>query len=129
MKTIRAIILLIAAISTACIANADLPSEFVTKNPDGSIKTKGKYTRNSEGIVIRFDVFDGQGKPLYSEIPYHSGDGRIIRGDRIKPDGTLSQVVVYLKDKAVVLDPSGKILEIQGFSQEEYLKAQSPKNQ
>ena len=127
MKQIYLAVLLLLTVSLAGIASTDLPSEFVTSNPDGSIKTKGKYTRNAEGRVIRFDVFDGRGNPLYSEILYHTEDGRIIRADRIKADGSLSQVVVYLKDKAVVLDPSGKIIETQGFSQAEYLKAQQTK--
>lgn len=123
MKTIHLFTILVALVGTACAAFAELPSEYLTKNPDQSIKTRGTYTRNSEGTVIRFDVVDGQGKPLYSEIPYYAQDGRIIRADRLRPDGSLERVIVYLTDKAVGMDASGKVIEIQGFSQEEFLRA------
>ena len=126
MKTIYTVIILLLAISSICQAAPDLPPEFVVRNADGSVKTKGKYTRNQEGRVIRFDVVDGQDRPLYSEIPYYAEDGRIIRADRIKPDGTLNQVVLYLEDKALILDASGKIVETQGFSQADYLKKIKP---
>jgi len=127
MKIAHPIILLIAAISTACVAFAELPSEYITKNPDGSIKTKGKYTRDSEGKVIRFDVADGQGRPLYSEIPYYAEDGRIIRADRLLPDGTLDKIVVYLQDTAVILDTTGKVVDRQNFSQKDFLDTSDKK--
>lgn len=127
MKTIRSIILLLAVISTACFAFAELPSEYITKNPDGLIKTKGKYTRDSEGKVIRFDVADGQGKPLYSEIPYYAEGGRIIRADRLLPDGTLDKIVVYLQDTAVILDATGKMVDKQKFSQKDFLDTSNKK--
>ena len=127
MKTIRSILLLIAAISTACVAFAELPSEYITKNPDGSIKTKGTYTRDSTGRVIRFDVSDGKDKPLYSEIPYYAEDGRIIRADRLLPSGTLDKIVVYLSDTAVVLDATGKVVDQQEFSQKAFLDASNKK--
>ncbi len=127
MKTTKSIVILIAAISTACIAFAELPSEYITKNPDGSIKTQGKYTRDTAGKVIRFDVSDGQGKPLYSEIPYYAEDGRIIRGDRYLPDGTLDKIAVYLSDTAVILDSAGEIVEKQAFSQKEFLDTTNKK--
>ena len=127
MKTIRPIILLLAAISTACVAFAELPSEYVTKNPDGSIKTKGRYIRDLEGKVIRFDVADSQDKPLYSEIPYYAQDGRIIRADRLLPDGTLDKIVVYLEDTAVILDTSGQVVDRQAFSQKNFWDATNKK--
>jgi len=127
MKTIRCIIILVVVISTACAAFAELPSEYITKNPDGSIKTKGKYTRDSVGKVLRFDVADGQGKPLYSEIPFYAEDGRIIRADRLLPNGTLDKVFIYLSDTAVVLDSTGKVVDKQEFSQKEFLDASKKK--
>jgi hypothetical protein len=122
MKPTHIVTTLIALASLTAAAFAELPSEYVTKNPDGSIKTKGTYTRNSEGKVTRF-VVDSQGKPLYSEIPNYSYDGRIIRADRLLPDGSLDKVVVYLTDKAVVLDTSGKVIDTQAFSEDEFLQA------
>mgnify|MGYP000033813687 CR=1 FL=1 len=89
-------------VSVTVIKFAELPKVYITKNSDGSIKTKGTYTRNSEGQVTRFDVFNGQGKPLYSEVPYYAKDGRIIRADRLFPDGSLDKVFVYLANKAVI---------------------------
>jgi hypothetical protein len=123
MKTICIVTILATLASITAVAFAEPPSEYVTKNPDGSIKTKGTYTRNSEGKVIRFNVVDSQGKSLYSEIPYYSQDGRIIRADRLLPDGSLDKVVVYLTDKAIVLDTSGKVVDTQGFSEDEFLRA------
>ena len=127
MKTIRSIIILVTAISTACIVFAELPSEYITKNPDGSIKTNGKYTRDSKGKVIRFDVADGQGNLLYSEVPYYTEDGRIIRADRLLPDGTLDRIVVYLQETAVILDTTGTVVDKQAFSQKEFLDASKQK--
>jgi hypothetical protein len=126
MKTICSLVIAFITLGSICLASTSSPTEFVTTNPDGSVKTKGKYTRNTEGRVIRFDVVDGQGKPLYSELPYYAEDGRIIRADRISPDGALKHVVVYLEDKAVILNASGKLVETQGFSQGDYLKKIKP---
>lgn len=127
MKTTRSILLLIAIISATCVTFAELPSVYLTKNPDGSIKTCGKYTRDSEGKVLRFDVTDGQGKPMYSEVPFYAEDGRIIRADRLLPDGTLDKIVVFLPDTAVILDTTGKVVDKQGYSQEEFLDASNKK--
>jgi hypothetical protein len=127
MKTNHSMIALIAAICTACFALGELPSEYITKNPDGSIKTKGTYTRDPEGKVIRFDVVDGQGKPLYSEIPFYAQDGRIIRADRLHPDGSLDKVVVYFSDTAVVLDTTGQVVDKQAFSQNDFGETSSKK--
>lgn len=124
MKITRSLILCATIVSTVFVsAFAELPSEYISKNQDGTIKTIGNYTRDSSGRVIRFDVADADNKPLYSEIPYYSEDGRIIRGDKLSPSGELLQVVVFFSDKLIILDASGKIVESQGFSQEEFLKS------
>lgn len=110
-----------------CVAPGELPSEYITRNPDGSIKTKGTYTRDPEGKVIRIDVVDGQGKPLYSEIPFYAPDGRIIRADHLHPDGSLDKVVVYISDTAEVLDTAGQVIDRHAFSQKEFGDASKKK--
>lgn len=126
MKTIPLITCVIMAIFAINIAFAELPSEFISRNEDGSIRIKGIYTRNSSGQVIRYDVTDSEGTPLYSEIPYYAEDGRIIRGDRILPDGSLDKVVVFFENKLVILNASGEVIETQPYSEKEFLKL-SPK--
>ncbi len=123
MKSAVSLLAVVLVIATAQMAFAELPSEYITNKPDGTIKTKGTYTRNADGRVVRFDVVDGDGAALYSEIPFYATDGRIIRADRLNPDGTLSQVVVFLENTAIVLDPSGKVVDTQNFSQLEYLQS------
>jgi hypothetical protein len=130
MKATRSLIIYAVILTTSFVsAFAELPSEYIAKNEDGTIKTIGKYTRDSSGRVTRFDVADAENQPMYSEIPFYAEDGRIIRADKISPDGELLQVMVFFPDKLIILDASGKLVETQGFSQEEFLKSSDFKKQ
>lgn len=107
-------------VSAAIAAPAQKP-DYITYNPDKSVKTRGLYETDSTGRVLKFTVFDGPGKLLYTETPYYSPNGAIIRTDQNDASGALQKIVVYAQGKAFVLDVNGKLLEAQPFSQKEFL--------
>lgn len=130
MKTTNSLILCASIPATSFASTfAELPTEYIARNEDGTINTIGRYTRESSGRVLRFDVTDAENQPLYTEVPFYADDGRIIRADKLSPDGKLLQVVVYFSDKLIILDASGKFVETQGFSQEGFLRSTGFKSQ
>jgi hypothetical protein len=130
VKTTNSLILCASIPATSFASTfAELPTEYIARNENGTIKTIGKYTRDSSGRVLRFDVTDAENQPLYTEVPFYADDGRIIRADKLSPDGKLLQVVVYFSDKLIILDASGKFVETQGFSQEGFLRSTGFKSQ
>ncbi len=104
---------LILSLAFAVIASAK--PEYITKNPDGSVKTRGVYQVDDTGRVTKFSVYDGTGSLLYTEIPFYSPDGRLIRGDRFDSNGKLKSVVVFFDSFATILDPDGKVIETQNI--------------
>ena len=117
------IYILLTFLFTSIVSHAsDLPSEYIQKNDDGSIKLKGIYERNESGQVIKYTVYDGKGELLYIEVPYYSEDKRIIRADTFNSDKTLKNVAVFLENLIVILNPNGEILETQPYSEKEFLK-------
>ena len=87
--------------------------DYFTYNPDGSVKTRGVYKTNENGIVTEFTVYDGEGKKKYTEIPYYSDDGTLLRADQLAPNGEILKVVVPIGDELIVLDPRGDVVEKQ----------------
>lgn len=114
---------------TAGVASEVTPAgkpDFIAYNSDGSVKTRGVYQTDAKGRVMKYSLFDGAAKLRYVEVPYYADDGRIIRADHRDADGKLVKVVVYFEDFAKVMDGEGKVIDTQGFSQQEFLK-QRPK--
>ena len=107
---------------------ADSPKkpDFYTYNKDGSVKTRGVYDTDSKGEVIKFTVFDGSGTVKYTEFPYYTNDGRIIRADHFNSSGTLEFAIIYFDDSATKLDSHGKFIEAFPFSQKEFLSKTKP---
>ena len=97
--------------------------DYITRNDDGTVKTRGVYETDETGRVTLFTVYDGEGALLYKEIPYYADDGRIIRGDRIDVSGALQEVVVFLKEGLVVLDAEGNFVRKGAYSESAFLAA------
>lgn len=74
-----------------------------------------------QGRVLKYTVYDGAGRHQYTEIPYYSSDGRIIRADQLSTDGKVLKVVVYFDKIAKIFDAKGELLDTQNFSQQEFL--------
>lgn len=124
------LLLLLAWVLTPLAAEtkpADLPAEYVVKNPDGSVMVRNVYTRDDKGVIVKSAVYDAKGTLLHTEIPYYNKDGKIIRRDDFSPDGKPTAVVVFLEDKLVVLSPSGETIKVKPFSQDDKPKPASTK--
>ena len=122
-------IIFIAFVALATIVMAGEPKkeggkpDFYAYNPDGSVKIRGVYQTNTKGRVVKYTVYDGAGKLQYTEIPYYADDGRIIRGDHLDANGKLEKVVVYFESFVKVLDREGKVIDTQGYSEQEFLRS------
>ena len=101
--------------------------DYITRNDDGTIKTRGVYETDEAGKVTFFTVYDGEGALLYKEIPYYADDGRIIRSDRVDDSGALQQVVVFLKDGLVMLDAGGNFVRKGAYSESAFLAVDKKK--
>ena len=84
--------------------------EFIKYDDQGTVILHGKYTRDSNGRVIRYDVYDGKEALKYYEIAYYKEDGSIIRGDTFAPDGSLIRVAVFFEKTIKVFDKNGNHL-------------------
>ena len=115
--------LVIACASVLWLSPAFAKPDYITKNGDGSIRTRGVYDTDKTGRVTSFTVCDAKGELLYKEVPYYADDGRIIRADRFNNSGKLELVIVYLEDSLTILDASGKFLRTEAFSQSAFLPA------
>jgi len=121
---LRLTLILLAAFSLVPFdtkADSRKTPDFYTYNKDGSVKTRGVYDTDSKGQVIKFTVFDASGTVKYTEFPYYTNDGRIIRADHMNSSGTLEFAIVYFDDSATKLDSHGKFIEAVPFSQKEFL--------
>ena len=87
--------------------------DYFTYNPDGSVKTRGVYKTNENGIVTEFTVYDGKGKKKYTEIPHYSEDGTLLRADQLDPNGKIIKVVVPIGDELIVLNSEGDVVDKQ----------------
>jgi hypothetical protein len=70
------------------------------------------------GRVAKFTVYDGKGALLYTEIPFYSPDGRLIRADRLNSAGKLQSVMVFFETFAKVLDTKGIVIGHQELGKE-----------
>lgn len=109
-------------ISVAQAAPSKKP-DFYSYNKDGSVKIHGVYKTNAAGEVVKYTVFNGAGKLKYTEIPYYSRDGKIIRADHFSASEKLKFVIVYFAHTSTELDGNGKFLKTIPFSQKEFLSA------
>lgn len=112
------IIAAVLALTISVPAFANAKPDYITRNPDGSIKTRGVYEVDDTGRVLKFTVYDGKGVLLYTEVPFYSPDGRLIRGDRLDSAGKLQSVVVFFDTFAKVLDTEGNIIDHQEIEKE-----------
>lgn len=123
----KRIVLIIACAITLWTTLGLAKPDYITRNDDGTIKTRGVYETDETGKVTLFTVYNGEGVLLYKEVSYYADDGRIIRGDRVDPSGTLQQVVVFLKDRMIILDAEGNFLRKDSYSESDFLKATQKK--
>ena len=100
-----------------CAFAASKP-DYIVKNPDGSVKTRGVYEVDDTGRVLKFTLHDGSGALLHTEIPYYAPDGRLIRADRLDTSGKLLNIVVYFDSFLKVLDPDGNVVDTQLLGKE-----------
>jgi len=110
MKTMQFLIIGFAVVSitfTAYAKDVKTQEEFIKYNEQRVIVLHGKYSRDTAGRVIRYDVYDGKNTLLYYEIPYYKDDGSIIRSDTFAPDGSITHVVVFFGKTAKVFDKDG----------------------
>lgn len=112
------IISIVLALSLSISAFAGAKPDYITKIPDGSIKTRGVYEADEAGRVTKFTAYDGAGALLYTEIPFYSPDGRLIRGDRFDSSGKLQSVVVFFESFAKVLNEDGNVIDTQEIGKE-----------
>ncbi|MCO5045341.1 MAG: hypothetical protein M9935_08720 [Kiritimatiellae bacterium] len=113
MKMRLIVMLLISAVAATSLASGEYKQterEFTKYDIDGNVLLTGTYTRDAAGKVIRYDVFEADGSPKYSEIPYYRNDGKIIRADVLSPDGTLLRVAVFFESTVKVFDSKGNEL-------------------
>lgn len=112
------------AIAVATMSAETRRPDFYARNPDGTVRLHGVYQTDPNGRVTKYTVYDGAEKLQYTEVPYYAPDGRIIRADHFGADGKLTKVVVYFDKVLKVFSPTGELLDTQGFSQDEFLRAQ-----
>jgi hypothetical protein len=118
-------LVVIVTVLVACpFQNASAKPDFYAYNTDGSVKIRGVYITDAKGRVTKYTVYDASGALQYTEIPYYADDGRIVRADQVAADGKLQKTVVYFDTFAKVLDPEGKVIDTQDFSQAEFLRAE-----
>ena len=112
------------AIATACWAEETTKTagkpDFLAYNSDGSVKIKGVYKTDAKGRVMKYTAFDGAGKLLFTETPYYSEDGRIVRADHTDAQGKLEKVVVYFGSFAKVMDSEGKVIDTHSIAQPQF---------
>ena len=101
--------------------------DCITTNEDGTIKTRGVYETSEQGQVTNFTVYDGNGDLLYTEKPYYTSEGRIIRVDRYDVKGQLTEVVVYLKERLTILDGNGNFVRTAPYSESAFIESQEEK--
>ena len=89
--------------------------DYFAYNEDGSIKIHGVYETSDDDRVTKYTVYDGEGKLIYTEIPYYSenGTGALIRADRIDKNGKLLQVGVPIGESMIVLNAEGNVVDKQ----------------
>jgi len=90
--------------------------DYFTYNQDGSVKTRGVYQVNENGTVTEFTLYDGEGKKKYTEIPYYSKDGTLLRANQLDPSGKILKVIIPLEKELIVLIPEGYVLEKQPYT-------------
>ncbi len=91
--------------------------DYFTYNDDGSVKTRGVYKTNKEGIVTEFTVYDSKGKKKYTEIPYYSEDGTLLRANQLDPNGKILKVIIPIGKELIILSPEGDVLDKQAYTQ------------
>lgn len=84
--------------------------DYVTRNVDGSVKTRGVYQVDDAARVLKFTVYGGTGDLLYTEVPYYAPDGRLIRCDTLDSSGKLKSVAVFFDSFAKILDADGNVI-------------------
>ena len=113
-KTLMKILLAtIFAGSVLCLPAQDITKkpDFIQKNAAGEIILRGIYTTDDSGYVVRYDLFDADGKLTKTSIPYYSRDGRLLESREYDAAGKLAEVIVFIGDRLVGLTPEGTKIE------------------
>ena len=85
--------------------------DFIQKNNKGEIITRGVYTTDDSGYVIRYDIKDVSNNRVSTTIPTYSNDGRLLEARVYDPKGKLFEVIVFIGDKMVGLTADGKKID------------------
>lgn len=104
---------LLALLLAWSVGIASPKPDFITRNEDGSIRTRGVYDIDDAGRVRKFSVYDGAAVLLYTEVPYYAADGRLIRCDTFDASGKLKSVAVMFEGFATILGEDGRFIRIQ----------------